>query len=434
MPFDTIIEGNFTGASTFARNRFEQALWCYQCFAGDPLALLEEATEDSPGFVMAHVLKANLLSCGSNPDAMGMAAQIHALAAELPMTRQERGHVEALGRFLAGEFKAAGRILEDVSIDHPTDLLALQSGQLVDFMVGDSRMIRDRIARAMPHWSRSMPGYHAMLAMHAFGLEETGLYARAEAAGRESIELEPRNSWAQHAVAHVLEMQGRRRDGIVWMREDIGRWDHDNFFKVHNWWHLALFHLGLDEVDEVLEIYDRHVFGEPSDMAFDMVDASALLWRLIVHGVDVGERWGPIADAWEKVASVNGYAFSDAHAVMAFVGARRKDAIGEVIEAQRIALSSPGDNAEFVAAVGADLVDGLIAFGSGDYSVAADRLRTVRNRSNRFGGSNAQRDLIDLTLIAAAERGGEKRLAQALIDERRLAHPSFGAEADLLIV
>ena len=92
------------------------------------------------------------------------------------------------------------------------------------------------------------------------------------------------------------------------------------------------------------------------------------------------------------------------------------------------------DNAEFVAAVGADVVAGLVAFGEGDFATTTDRLRRVRNRSARFGGSNAQRDLIDLTIIAAAERGGEKRLAQALKDERRLAHPSFGVEADLLIV
>ena len=280
MPFDNITGGKFTGASVAAREKFDQALWCYQCLAGDPLTPLDEAIADSPGFVMAYVLKGHLLANGSNADCVELARQVVAEAAALPMNAHEQAHVAALAAFTSGRFRKAARILEDVSIEHPTDVLALEAGQMIDFLLGDSRMLRDRIARAMPHWSRDMPGYHAVLGMHAFGLEEMGHYARAEAAGRESIELEPRNSWAQHAVAHVLEMQDRREDGIVWMTEDTPRWAEDNFFKVHNWWHLGLFHLGLGQPDEAVRIYDQHILGEPSEMAFDMVDASAMLWRL----------------------------------------------------------------------------------------------------------------------------------------------------------
>ena len=434
MPFDTIIEGKLTGASGAARNNFERAVWCYNCLAGDPLTLIDEAIADSPGFVMAYVLKGHLLANGSNADCVAMAAQTVEEAAGLPMNSYEQAHVAALRKFTQGKLHEAARILEDICIDHPTDLVALEAGQMIDFLLGDSRMLRDRIARAMPHWSRDMPGYHAMLGMYAFGLEEMGHYARAEAAGREAVELEPRNSWAQHAVAHVLAMQGRRKEGVAWMREDASRWADDNFFKVHNWWHLALFHLGLGEADEAVAIFDRHIGAEPSEMAFDLVDASAMLWRLSIAGIDVGERWKGVAESWAKWASRNDYAFSDAHAVMAFVGAGRTDAIEEVREAQRSALQSGVDNAIFVREVGADMVEGLVAFGQGDFARSADHLRAVRNRANRFGGSNAQRELIDLTIIAAAERGGDRRLAEALKDERRLAHPSFGVEADLLIV
>ena len=52
MPFDNIIEGKFTGASAAAREKFDQALWSYQCLAGDPLTPLDEAIAESPGFVM----------------------------------------------------------------------------------------------------------------------------------------------------------------------------------------------------------------------------------------------------------------------------------------------------------------------------------------------------------------------------------------------
>lgn len=75
----------------------------------------------------------------------------------------------------------------------------------VDFMRGDSRMLRDRIARALPAWDAGRPGWHAMLGMYAFGLEECGQYVDAERHGREAVEIEPRDGWAWHAVARAGE-------------------------------------------------------------------------------------------------------------------------------------------------------------------------------------------------------------------------------------
>ena len=80
------------------------------------------------------------------------------------------------------------------------------------------RCCAGRIEAALPAWDDTMPGYHAILGMHAFGLEENGHYAQAESSGRRAVELEPRDGWAHHAVAHVMEMQCRQRDGIAWMR------------------------------------------------------------------------------------------------------------------------------------------------------------------------------------------------------------------------
>ena len=115
------------------------------------------------------------------------------------------------------------------TIEYPRDALALQAGHQIDFFTGNARMLRDRIARALPAWQSGMPGYHAMLGMQAFGLEEMGDYARAEKLGRAAIEIEPRDGWAQHAVAHVMEMQSRQRDGIAWMRANPEAWTKESF-------------------------------------------------------------------------------------------------------------------------------------------------------------------------------------------------------------
>jgi hypothetical protein len=215
------------------------------------------------------------------------------------------------------------RDYERASCDAPRDALGLLAGHQIDFFTGHSRMLRDRISRALPHWDAAMPGYHSILGMHAFGLEETGDYARAEAAGRRGVELEPRDGWSQHAVAHVMEMQNRTEEGIAWMRGN-DQWAGDSFLQVHNWWHLALYHLEIGDIEAVLELFDTGIGGGRSGVVMDMVDASAMLWRLYLRGVDVGDRWQAVADGWAPIAAAGSYAFNDVHAVMAFIGAGRR--------------------------------------------------------------------------------------------------------------
>jgi len=407
-----------SGASARSLGALEQGLHELRCFISDPVAAVESALADSPELVMGHVLKAYLHLLGTEPGGLPVARDAYRAALALPANDRERRHVQAIGHLTEGRWRAAGRVLEDLSVEYPRDALALQAGHQIDFFTGDSRMLRDRIARALPAWGRGLAGYHAVLGMHAFGLEETGDYTRAEAQGRLSVDLEPRDGWGQHAIAHVMEMQGRRREGIAWMRANSDGWSRDSFFAVHNWWHLALFHLGLDEIDEVLALFDGPIYGKTSPVILDIVDASALLWRLHLRGVDVGDRWNTVADQWAPVAVAGNYAFNDMHAMMAFVGAGRSGAAEAVLEVQQAAMDGTGDNAAFTREVGHAAARAIRAFGDGDYAGAVELLRPVRSHAHRFGGSHAQRDLIDLTLVEAAARSGQDRLVAALLAER----------------
>jgi hypothetical protein len=413
-----------SGAGEHSLARYETALRQLRCYIGDPVASVDQALAASPGFVMAHVLKAYLHLLGTEPAALPVAREAYDTAVALEADRRERGHLEAVRLLIEGRWHAAGRALEDVSIEHPRDTLALQAGHQVDFFTGDSRMLRDRLARALPAWVESMPGAHAVLGMHAFGLEETGDYRRAEAEGRKAVALEPRDGWAQHAVAHVMEMQGRQRDGIAWMRADADAWSRDSFFCVHNWWHLALYHLDLGEVEEVLALFDGPIYGARSKVVLDLIDASALLWRLTLRGIDVGERWSAVADGWAPIATACNYAFNDAHAMMAFVGAGRGAAAAALLEAQAEAMRRADDNAAFTRDVGRPLAQAVKAFGDGCYADAVTLLRPIRNIASRFGGSHAQRDVVDLTLIEAAFRAGQTGLAAALGAERLAVKPT----------
>jgi hypothetical protein len=229
---------------------------------------------------MGHALRAWLHLLGTEPAGVPVAREALKTTQALSATTQEQGHLAALAHLAEGNWMAASRVIEDVAVEHPTDALAVQTGHQIDFFTGNARMLRDRVARVLPAWSGGMPGYHAMLSMHAFGLEETGDYARAEATGRRAVEIQPRDGWGQHAVAHVMEMQNRTADGIAWMRANPDAWSTDSFFAVHNWWHLALYHLDRGELDEVLSLYDGPLKGGRSELVLDLVDATAMLWRL----------------------------------------------------------------------------------------------------------------------------------------------------------
>jgi tetratricopeptide (TPR) repeat protein len=385
---------------------------------GDPVATIERALAANPGFVMGQLLKAWLHLLGTEPSGAAVARSCLRALDGLRPTARERAHMKAVALLADGHWRAAGRVLEDVTIAYPTDALALQAGHQVDFFTGDARMLRDRIARALPAWSVGMPGYHAVLGMHAFGLEETGEFARAEAQGRRAVELEPRDGWAWHAVAHVLESQGRHAEGVRWLAADPEPWSKGSFFAVHNWWHLALYHLEAGDTDAVLGLFDGPIWGHPSRSVLDLVDASALLWRLQLRGLPVGGRWQAVAQAWEEVGGAGRYAFNDAHAMMAFVGAGREAAAARILEAQRAAMAGADDNAAFTREVGWAVTRAIKAFGDGDFAGCVRLLRPVRGIAHRFGGSHAQRDLLDLTLLEASIRAGQGYLARGLAAER----------------
>jgi len=412
-----------SGASPQSLAAYEQAAHELLCMVDDPVASVDQALAASPEMTMAHVLKAWLHLLGTEPAGLAVAAACCEAAARLDADEREQGHLDAARALANGRWREAGQRLEDLSLRYPRDLLALQVGHQIDYFRGDSRLLRDRIARALPAWDPGMPGWHAMLSMHAFGLEETGDYATAEAQGRRSVELEPRDSWGWHVVAHVHEMRNAPAEGIRWLEPSRDTWAPGSFFATHNTWHLALFHLELDRHDEVLRLYDEAIGGTGSPLVFDLIDASAMLWRLQLRGVELGDRFAAIADRWAAVDGAGQYAFNDLHAMIAHVGADRITLQQQVLDAQQAAMHSEVDNASFTREVGHPAALAMQAFGRGDYARAAQLLRGIRSIAHRFGGSHAQRDLIDLTLLEAAMRSGDRALAAGLAAERLALRP-----------
>jgi tetratricopeptide (TPR) repeat protein len=430
----TDLQGNaLSGANPEAARLYDQALECFNTYRGDPAALLTRAIEVAPRFGMAHAFLAWLGLIATEPAAATAARAGIATLRDMPRDEQVEAHLAALQQLAAGHWSAAARLLERHSSEYPRDLLALQVGHLLDFCRADARTLRDRIARALPQWSADLPGYSFLLGMHAFGLEENGDYARAEDSGRRALALQPRDCWAHHAVAHVMEMQGRSEDGLGWMIAREPHWDgEDNFFKVHNWWHRALFHLDLGQTEEALALYDGPVREQRSAVAYDLVDASAMLWRLELLGLDTGDRWRELAQTWDAHADGRTYAFNDWHAVMAWLGAGRDHEVEQMLRTWRDVAGDGNENGRWVRDIGLPLIEGFTAFWRRDYATAVDRLHAARHFGFAFGGSNAQRDIISWTLTEAALRGGQAAFARALVQERLALKPHSPLNRGLL--
>ena len=400
---------------------YEQALRALNCYRGDAVAIIDQALADEPDFVMGQVLRAQVqVTTWERSVLLGIdtaASRLESLHGG--MNDRERRHARALKLWAAGDWEGHRAELDRLLVEEPRDLLALQVGHIADFFHADRDNLRGRVARAFPAWSREDPGYGFLLGMQAFGLEECGAYGEAEETGHRAIELEADDCWAQHALAHVLEMQARQQEGIGFMEERKANWaQEDNGFAFHNWWHTALYHLDQGNSRRALEIYDQGVRPQPSEIRLMMLDAAALLWRMHLRGLDTGKRWVELADGYQKGDENGFYAFNDMHAMMSFVAAGRPEAAAGLLKAVEASCTGRSTNAMMAREVGLPIVRAIEAFGRKRYAETTELLMPVRYRAHLFGGSHAQRDVVHRTLLEAALRAGDKSLARALASER----------------
>jgi len=416
--------------SSNALDHFETALAQFHAYRGDPLATLDQALAADESFVLAHLAKACMAATAGEGRAVPLARAAVARAEEFASraNARERALLVAARQLVAGQWHDACRSFDAVLREWPRDALAVQTAHLMDFYRGDALNLRNRVSRVLPSWSASLPGYSYLLGMHAFGLEECNQYAEAEATGRRALELVPTDGWAVHAVTHVMEMQGRIDEGIGWLTSREADWaTADNAFAPHNWWHLALFHMDRGAFDAALDLYDRKIDGPQADIVLVLIDCTALLWRLQLEGVSIGDRFERVADRWHGKALEEGgfYAFNDLHAMMSFAATGRTvDSERMLAEMRTTAASGVGANRAMTRDIGLPLAEGVLAYAQDQPGRAIERIEPVRDAASGFGGSHAQRDLLTLTLIAAAIRAGDSARARHLLAERQVHKPT----------
>ncbi|MSO77774.1 MAG: tetratricopeptide repeat protein [Alphaproteobacteria bacterium] len=419
-----------TTASADAAAKFDLTIEQYLEFAKGTGDAMKACLAADPEIVMAQVLRGYFFHLMGQAHLLERAGKSHAsaeMAADIQgVTARERCHVAALGAWCAGNLAAAGRLWEAILIEAPRDLLALKLAHFAHFYLGELADHRDSPARVMPAWDESVPGYGYVLGMRAFGLEEAGDYGAAEVFGRQAVELNGRDIWAVHAVAHVMEMQGRHREGLAWVDLHAGAWGPNaHNFQYHLWWHKGLYHLEMGQHDAVMDLYDTRFRADQSDDYLDISNAAAMLMRLELRGVAGGERWRELAEKAARHIRDHILPFADAHYMLCLAGARGTETAGEMLASMRQwATQETGTMAPIMRDVGIPLGEVIQAWGAGNHGRVVEKLMPIRYDLVRIGGSHAQRDIFSQMLIVAALRGRQYAIARGLLAERVAAKPA----------
>ena len=421
--------------STEAAAGFDSTVLAYLKYRIDAPQHLARTLATDPEFGLAHCLAGYfaMLSYKLANIPLAAAAARTARAITAKATPREQAHVEALDAWIAGDIDRALTIWDSIVSEHPMDVLAFRLAHFNNFWLGRPEAMRASVEQVVSRWDRDMPGYGTILSCRCFANEECGDYAVAEPFGWEALAIDPADFWGIHAIAHVMEMQARRREGIDLLDRHEQYFAGGNNLIHHLWWHRAMFHLEQHEFDAVLDLYDRRFRNLASplnqalpDLYIDVQNAASMLFRLERHGIDVGDRWGEIADKAEQRIGDCLSAFTQPHWMMALAATERDDAARRMLDGMRTFGLGTGAVAQVVGTIALPISEAVLAHGRGEYAHAVDLMKPILDEMYCLGGSHAQQDVLEqlfLDSAVKANRRDDVRLMLARIAEKHPTSP-----------
>jgi hypothetical protein len=411
--------------SARAAAAFDHAVAGYITYRADVGQRLKPLLAEDPQFALAHCLRGYLtmLTYKQTNVPLASASLREARRWATSATPREQAHIAALAAWIDGEPDRCVTIWQQILATHPRDALAFRLAHFADFWLGRPDRMLSAVRAVEAAWSVDLPHYGTLLACRCFAHEECGHYTEAEVAGRAAIAHDPTDVWAAHGVAHVLEMQGRRAEGITWVNSLRGNWEGASNLRHHLWWHAALLHLERAETDAVLALYDTEfrdlaapLTQAQPDLYIDAQNAASMLFRLGLQGVDVGNRWEELADKAEARIGDVLSAFTLPHWMMALAATGRSAAATRMLAALRDAAQAGTKHAALVGTVALPLCEAVLAHGQGAPARAVALMRPVLGEMYRLGGSHAQQDVLEQLYLDAATQAGSDDDARLLLE------------------
>ena len=382
---------------------------------------LQRAIELDPSFALAHAqLGLFHLFRGNGKRAAELANAANDLAERA--TPREQRHAAILGATARGKAAEAPAMIDEHLADTPRDapiVLQWLGGNFYGGGVNKRERMLDKFDSLAPAFGDDW----WFTSWHAFANHEMDQLEAARRLVERSLDLRRQNGQAAHAMSHVFFEEHDLQAGA----DFLGGWLSDfperaGFFR-HLTWHQALFLLANGRRSDALALHDETIrpgADEHGDALGGVADAASLLWRCRLHDT-VGEPngahpdWQAIADLAESAFPQAGTAWVDVHRAMALAALGDVVGIGKLLDG----LQAAADRGHTTAAtVVAPVVEALSDFAQGDYESAANGLSNVRGLLVTLGGSNAQRDVFEETLVEARLRAGQTEAAMDLLRER----------------
>lgn len=391
-------------AAVAAIEAFEAELLCY----GDGAGVIFSAADADPDAPAAHALAAAAHLFALSPAGVTAAARHIEAAGRLASyaDARERLLIRAIMHWGQGKVAASLVALEQLLDSWPRDLVAAKIAVFHCLNLGEL----ETMARLTAAVLAANPDRPEVMGIHAFALEQTGRSSEAEALGRRGVAagFDP---WAQHAVAHALESQGRIEAGSAWLAAHAPGWERcSSFMFTHNWWHAALFRLALGDRAGALDIFDRRVWSRRKDYAQDQINAVSLLARLDLHGVEVESRWREVADHLAARTSEHLNPLFDLHLVYGLARAGRDAEVAQMLGSLALHARTADPIWGQIARPAALAV---VAHARGEHQKAQEGLADLLPRLVKVGGSHTQRDLFELLWLDATVRSGSRQAREA---------------------
>lgn len=394
-------------SSRVAAERYVEAVALFDSGNLGGEELLAKAMQADEGFALPHArLALRHMFEGRPAEAKSSAERARALTGGI--SRREQQHVEVIAAQVTGDMDRAKTLAREHVAEFPRDTPILM---LATFAFAQQN---DRLEQGLALLQQHQDAYDdwwflGMLRMH---LQETDQLAAARRAAERSLTLYPRNGVAAHGLAHVFYETNDHSAGLDFLDGWMAPYPSGAPQHCHFTWHLALFDNTSGQYQRALERFEHGSRGADSSIS-QLFDAASLLWRCRLYGYTPASLpWQAVQDVVQHKAPKPAMAFMATHAAFAYAGAGDLDALEQQVREVAAKGNAPASS------VSVPLMEGIGAFARGDYDGAVRLLSPVAGEVVRIGGSNAQREVFEETLLEALLRAGRHDEAEALLRRR----------------
>jgi tetratricopeptide (TPR) repeat protein len=407
-------------SSSAARNAYVEGVDLLLTVYPGATAAFDRAIAADPGFALAHIGKARALQLASNVSAMrDCFASAQALGAG--GSDRDRSHIEVFRHLFGGQPTAALAALR-AHVEHwPRDALVLSlaanQGGLIGMsgLAGREQDLVDFLGRLAPHYGEDW----WFLGHYGMALSEIGQHDAARPMIERSLAQVRRNAYAAHAFAHLSYETGERDSGIAFLRDWLPLYDRNGGLFGHLSWHLGLFELHAGNLEGGFRLYTDAFSAADHRGAVHqkLADSASFLWRSELAGHPRDDtRWTTIKEFAQAKFPRPGMSLADWHVALAYAVTDDREALESWVKAVEALVQNdryPSDR--IVPAV----ARAFAAFQRGDYPAAIDLIVPILPERERMGGSRAQVDLVEATLLSAYLRSGRMEDARRLFATRR---------------